>query len=163
MIGLKSCWSDPTVPTQQPSALPSLSPTPKPTPTPTSSPVAVEVSSPSLFYAVCGDKDNSHCKTKEGFTNIISAAKETHEVRCCSDIALSGFTQITGCDVWGASELTGLNGGSAVCHHASTHAEASAICAANGARLCTKDELLGKCTKGTGEYITVLLIYWMHF
>ena len=29
--------------------------------------------------------------------------------------------------MWGASELTGVNGGSAVCHHASTHAEASVI------------------------------------
>jgi len=36
------------------------------------------------------------------------------------------------------------------CHHSKTFPEAEAICAAAGARLCTKDELTSDCTRGTG-------------
>ena len=36
------------------------------------------------------------------------------------------------------------------CHHAASFAEAEAVCASAGARLCTAAELQNDCARGTG-------------
>jgi hypothetical protein len=73
-----------------------------------------------------------------------------HEVRCCSDIAIPGYTnryRLCGQRVWAESNFTqsGLN-----CQHNATYDEAAATCAADGARLCTAAEIAADCTRGTG-------------
>ena len=76
---------------------------------------------------------------------------ELHEVRCCSDTEMSGYTQNQGCDVWAESEFGSyydLYG--ELCAHELTYAEAVAVCAAEGARLCTQAEFNEGCTAGTG-------------
>ena len=67
--------------------------------------------------------------------------------------ALTGWTKNKRCpyNVWGESVLKAVpdapgNG----CYHAETYESASDICKANNGRLCTKEELLGDCSRGTG-------------
>ena len=79
-------------------------------------------------------------------------------VRCCSDTVIVGWPQNVGCSVWSASELTSQIGALSVpearesngCAEAATHEQAVAICAAEGARLCTADEVNSDCSTGTG-------------
>ena len=68
------------------------------------------------------------------------------QVRCCSDTKLphAGWTKNPGCSVWGGSD-EGFE-----CAHRQTFAQAEAICAGAGARLCTIAELEAGCTAGTG-------------
>ncbi|KAL7548652.1 hypothetical protein ACHAWF_011924 [Thalassiosira exigua] len=76
---------------------------------------------------------------------------ELHEVRCCSDVAKSGWVQEASCaealgrDVWGQS-----NGSLGTCNAAKTYAEAEVICLAGDARLCTVEEVRADCTRGSG-------------
>lgn len=57
----------------------------------------------------------------------------------------------SGCNVYAESDLLPASGESkAQCHHEATYAEAVAICKANSARLCTKEELLDRCTALSG-------------
>ena len=70
---------------------------------------------------------------------------QTHEVRCCSDTEIGGWSKRHASCPWAESD-DGMGG----CHHSKTFPEAEAICAAAGARLCTKDELTSDCTRGTG-------------
>ena len=75
---------------------------------------------------------------------------EQHEVRCCSDVYLgSGWKRHVNCanagyNVWGESEING------VCKNAATYDEARDLCLEMNSRLCTKEELLADCTRGTG-------------
>ena len=71
---------------------------------------------------------------------------QTHEVRCCSDTEIGGWSKRHASCPWAESDDGGMGG----CHHSKTFPEAEAICAAAGARLCTKDELTSDCTRGTG-------------
>lgn len=78
---------------------------------------------------------------------------ETHEVRCCRDQAKSGWTKYSACpyNVWGESILKALpDAPSDGCYHAETYSSAAAICTANDGRLCTKQELLSDCSRGSG-------------
>jgi len=72
-------------------------------------------------------------------------SSETHEVRCCSDSPIDGWTKRGDSCPWAESDR-GMDG----CHSDKTFAEAEAVCEAAGARLCTKEELEGNCTRGTG-------------
>jgi len=115
--------------------------TPSPTSSPTISPAI------SAYYLACG------VSTGCGGQTAIAFHQETHEVRCCRDEALSGWSKYSTCpyNVWGESKLTAMPDSPADgCYHAETHLSAAAICAANNGRLCTKEELLGDCTKHTG-------------
>ena len=68
-----------------------------------------------------------------------------HEVRCCSDSAKSRWRNYGGsCNVWTESD------GGWSCNHGATFGEAEAICASQGARLCTVAEAEGNCLRGTG-------------
>ena len=88
---------------------------------------------------VCGASSTS-CAGGTLLTNN----DQDHRVRCCSDSSLPGWAKNNGCDVWGNSEIGGT------CYGSKNYDEATLICKAHGARLCTKDELLNDCTRGTG-------------
>jgi len=68
-----------------------------------------------------------------------------HALRCCSELKLPGFELMGGrdCHVFGASDFASVG-----CVYEVTFADAQKICADEGARLCTSQEL--KCAKGTG-------------
>jgi hypothetical protein len=96
---------------------------------------------------VCGSTAASACKNdpvREADPN------QLHEVRCCSDTSLgNGWKQHANCQAagfgtWGESDISG------VCNRAKTYNEAVDICEAVGARLCTEEELLADCARGTG-------------
>jgi hypothetical protein len=98
---------------------------------------------------VCGSTAASACKNdpvREADPN------QLHEVRCCSDTSLgNGWKQHANCQAagfgtWGESDISG------VCNRAKTYNEAVDICEAVGARLCTEEELLADCARGTGKY-----------
>jgi len=89
------------------------------------------------YFLVCGSK------TKCSTSHVKGLPEETHEVRCCSDTAISGWPKKSYCDVWAESDLP-------TCHHSATYAEAEAICSNNNARLCTKEEVSMGCTTGSG-------------
>ena len=75
-----------------------------------------------------------------------AALTELHEVRCCSEQSLGdGWELQDGCTVWGESEVD-----SGSCPDPVSYEEAVAMCAANGARLCTQEEMTGGCTASTG-------------
>ena len=77
---------------------------------------------------------------------VCLTAPAASQVRCCSDTQLSdaGWTKNAGCSVWGGSD-EGFE-----CAHDQTFAQAEAICAGVGARLCTITELEAGCTANTG-------------
>ena len=63
----------------------------------------------------------------------------------------------SGCNVWGESNPANLpNAG--VCNSEKTFDEAFEICNSVGARLCTKEELVADCTRGTGKFIQIVCI-----
>ena len=65
---------------------------------------------------------------------------------CCSDSAIKAYTKNSGCPVW--AESSNINGHA--CIHAATWEQAKAHCEADGARLCTQEELSSDCAKNTG-------------
>ncbi|KAL7528166.1 hypothetical protein ACHAXR_002302 [Thalassiosira sp. AJA248-18] len=120
----------------------SLSPSKSPSKSPTKAPTDIELPT-DQYKAVCGSTSGG-CND-----NPILGEDETelHEVRCCADTYLgTGWLKKTGCAVWGESEING----DAVCHASKTWAEAADLCSGVNARLCTEQELLGDCTRGTG-------------
>jgi len=92
----------------------------------------------SAHYLACGSSRKTCAGTIEMADN-----DEYHEVRCCSDSLIQGWNKRNGCDVWSASEVP-------ICFHKENFVGAKSVCAANGARLCTTEELISDCTKGTG-------------
>ncbi|KAL7543422.1 hypothetical protein ACHAXR_012703, partial [Thalassiosira sp. AJA248-18] len=129
-------------PTSPPTPAPTSSPvTPEPTADPTPNPTPVPTTPVAQYKAVCGST-NGGCKD-----NPVLGEDETelHEVRCCADTNLgTDWSKKTGCTVWGESEISG------VCYPSKTLAEATDLCSSVNARLCTEQELLGDCTRGTG-------------
>jgi arylsulfatase A-like enzyme len=74
---------------------------------------------------------------------------DVHDVRCCSDTALPGYQQRSGCSIYTES----------VFHTASTftgcvsdvdYATAVSTCSVEGARLCSRAEIEANCAQGTG-------------
>ena len=93
-----------------------------------------------LYWVGCGRAKFQKCSEEEHF----AVESEQHEVRCCSETFIEGFSQQHGCDIYGESWVNGN------CHHEKTVWEADAICASVGARLCTREELEADCARGTG-------------
>jgi len=147
-----------------PSTLPSLSTNYLPTLSPSSKSAA-----PSLLdshWVVCGRWEYCSPNSEQRLSTTVTGGKgdfmvpdkvsshfvedgiasdsEFHEVRCCSDVLRNGWTKRWWCDVWASSAPDGQ------CHHSKTFIEASLICAENGARLCSKQELENNCAAGTG-------------
>ena len=75
---------------------------------------------------------------------------ELHEVRCCASSHIDGYQQVNDCDTWAESQFTTIGEGSDGCVSEVTFDEAWAICQAEGASLCTLEELQAGCTQGTG-------------
>jgi hypothetical protein len=93
-------------------------------------------------YVRCGSGINTDCQV----TNHGARKSERYAVRCCADNQVNSFFTNDQCaNTWALriddAGLKCLVG---------TYDEAVDYCAAAGARLCTKNELLWKCSKGTG-------------
>jgi len=68
-------------------------------------------------------------------------------VRCCDGDSANSFGSNR--KFWGGS-CGNVYGGSPGCSSGTTLAEAESVCASNGGRLCTKEELTNDCTRSTG-------------
>jgi len=83
-------------------------------------------------------------------TPVKEASPSTlHEVRCCREGQSGSWNRkYNTCpsDIWGESILPNGVG----CVHSATYEEAENYCSNAGGRLCTKDELLADCTRGSG-------------
>ena len=126
--------------------------TSKPTALPSRSPSKSPVTPGSTVFLACG----SSVQACSGQTQTVDISpNETHEVRCCVEsstnpggwskhssgkCAADGFTS-----TWGESDFSGVG-----CVHSATYDQAQQICSNAGGRLCTKDELLADCTRGSG-------------
>jgi hypothetical protein len=89
----------------------------------------------------CGHADR--CDEDE----YCASPAELHEVSCCSDTDLGGWSS---CTVGGAVIFAEREAGDLECTSDATLASAEAVCAAVGARLCTLAELEANCGHGTG-------------
>jgi len=94
---------------------------------------------------VCGSS-RGNCRA----TPVNEASPNTlHEVRCCREGQSGSWNRkYNTCpsDIWGESILPSGVG----CVHSATYDEAETYCSNAGGRLCTKDELLADCTRGSG-------------
>merc|ERR1719152_564999 len=105
---------------------------------------------PEAVTVSCGNPNNNNC-----LDDYCSPATELHEVRCCSDEQIDNYQQRNGCEVWAESQFlsVGEPGGGEDgpgCVHDADLSTAFDTCAADGARLCTLEEIQGSCTQGTG-------------
>ena len=78
------------------------------------------------------------------------SSDELHELRCCSDTELPGYQQKPFCGVWAESQFLSVGDGGDGCIDGADYSEAQSVCYADGARMCTKDEVTLGCTAGTG-------------
>jgi hypothetical protein len=84
-------------------------------------------------------------------TFIDADATNTAAVRCCSDDGQSCTTQgLSGSSTGAVFDLDGAEVAQQACINAVTFSEAAGICAADGLRLCTSDELDSGVCCGTG-------------
>ena len=100
-----------------------------------------------LRRVACGrgaDGEGGLAACPEGDSQLV-AADSLHEVRCCRDGAASGWKQQCA-DRPGVYARSTLDG---QCH-AAIFEDARALCDAAGGRICTADEVLDSCAKGTG-------------
>jgi hypothetical protein len=84
--------------------------------------------------ATCGGGQHSLC----------SSDAELHEVRCCSDTAIAGWTHNTNCTVY--SESDAWTEGCQILNFPT----AEAFCLQQNARLCTATEVSASCARGSG-------------
>jgi hypothetical protein len=90
---------------------------------------------------VCGSSYGACTTQSMSFTN----SSATAGARCCSDVEKSGWSKDNSCAVWAESFID------EVCPGNITFDDASELCDAQGARLCTKSELVEQdCAAGTG-------------
>jgi len=94
---------------------------------------------PSFCVLACGSSSNK-CKGK----TVPGYVLDPHPLRCCSDTEKEGWMKRERCDIWSQSEFDGN------CYDEVNFFEAFLVCAKQGARLCSKDELLSDCTRGSG-------------
>jgi len=94
--------------------------------------------SSSLHWAMCGRE--GRCREEP----TVAKSTELYEVRCCVDDEIDSWELQDGCNVWSAWKLNG------VCYSEKNYMSAETICASNGARLCTKEELKANCVANTG-------------
>jgi len=103
-------------------------------------------SSNSSHFIVCGKQQNADEESCSRENELVDD-NHLNQVRCCSGRPLPGGK--VNCasipmPIWAESPLGG------VCYHDRSHKIAECLCKENGARLCTKDELLDDCAAGTG-------------
>jgi hypothetical protein len=93
----------------------------------------------------CGSGNPAQCvRNSLGSTGSVAPDPELHEVRCCSDVLISGWTKRRGCAVW--SESDAWPQGCSTLNWPS----ADALCRSTGGRLCTASEVTSSCARGTG-------------
>lgn len=113
-------------------------------------------------YIACSSQDGI---TSCGLQQRSAYNDEEHEVACCSDQPQGAFVKLSSvcpyasrqgaplvCSTdypWANSKECGT-GSEAQCNHNATFAQAMRFCAQAGSRLCTLEEILNQCTKGTG-------------
>ena len=97
-------------------------------------------------WAVCGDINDPVCAVRESAPEIVASIGALHGVRCCADVALPGWKQVEGCDMWVTSQV----GADAKCYFANTFPQADNACRETQARLCTREEVYNGCTIKTG-------------
>merc|ERR1711957_775001 len=122
-----------SVPTNVASTSPSTAPIEVPSSSPSSAPIDIDMPS-AVYYVACGKQ-----ACTEGLLSTADESEE-HEIRCCSDIAVSGYKKKSSCSVWATSLDCQVN----------LHSYAVDLCENVGARLCTRDELASSCTAGSG-------------
>jgi len=102
---------------------------------------------PENVMVIIGNPNNGNAATNPPYC---ADANELHEVRCCSDFAIDGYSDklaACGFPVWTESAFGNTGYG---CQSDATLAENMAVCAADGARLCSIEEMEAGCTSGTG-------------
>merc|ERR1712048_642054 len=127
---------------------PSISPTITPVTT-TASPTQCATDGYSNHHVICGR--TGRC---EG-DNAVADNNMLHHARCCSDIEIEGWKKKDKCGIWAQSRFDGI------CGKNQNFLEAKCFCEAAGGRLCTKDELEGNCSTGTGCGLDTQLIWSM--
>jgi hypothetical protein len=100
---------------------------------------------PNAVTVSCGNPANNNC-----LDDYCAPASELHEVRCCSDEQIDNYQQRNECEVWAESQFLSVGEGGDGCVHDADLGTAIAVCAVDGARLCTLSEIQGACTAGTG-------------
>jgi len=91
-------------------------------------------------FVACGKKNGCETVMELPVHNRVE-----HKARCCSDSPKANWHQKSSCNVWATSRDE-----EGKCPVAMTHPEASCRCEDMGARLCTREELLGNCAALTG-------------
>ena len=98
---------------------------------------------------VCGST-RGNCRQSSTNDPVKEATPNTlHEVRCCREGPSGSWNRrydTCPSNIWGESILPNGVG----CVHSATYEEAENYCSNAGGRLCTKDELLADCTRGSG-------------
>jgi len=120
-------------------------PTPNPT---TANPTPTTPNEGSDRIIACG-KGYSGCQGREW---EVAGTNELHEVRCCRDCVNNGNCGNAWkqkCPGW-EPEIYARSKVDGVCSGELDFYEARAFCAGVGGRLCTHEELLEECTRGTG-------------
>ena len=118
------------------------------TPNPTASPTTVPSASPSVSLSptmshalvICGAA-HADCDPR---SKVASLDDGRHAVRCCSDTFRPDWQKHNNCNVWSQSEIDG------VCYSEESLTSANEICEGAGGRLCTEEEIMADCTRGSG-------------
>lgn len=93
-----------------------------------------------MNWVSCGERGK--CNEIFGWGARLAPKEELHEIRCCSDDYHAGWKKHGHCDVWAWSVGN--------CSTTYTLDDATAMCEAQGARLCTKEELVANCGNDAG-------------
>jgi hypothetical protein len=146
-----------SAPTNAPTSQPSNSPTSQPTSAPTNSPTSQLSSSPTVTedrWTTCGTffGDGDLCNgITAGFTDptLTQISGADIAVRCCADEPTAEFRRSSRAIIAGCPYAASRFGG--ICYEGNTFRETEDICTVTmGGRLCTKEEMEGGCTAGTG-------------
>ena len=129
---------EPAPPPPPPAPPPQAPPAPSPLPTTI---VPAPQPSDSCHEVRCGSP--GRCRE----TEYCAPSEERHEVGCCTDQRRQGWQR---CSVQGLSVWAERDAGPLQCTSDATLAEATDVCAAVDARLCTVEELAASCGANTG-------------
>ena len=91
------------------------------------------------YWAACGKIGRCNNEVNGGFSYDVP-----HKLCCCSDIQKAVWKIWGGCNVWTQSKMIGE------CYTNKNFFMAECICNKHDARLCSREELVNNCAKGTG-------------
>ena len=116
----------------------------------------VQLITANILNAACGGKPK-HCKKQLETHYDLSPDKQlNYGVRCCSEEQFLNAEKKEkfGCEVWAGSKDANHQ-----CMDDAPYQDAVDFCASMGARLCTCNEVLTKCAKGTGCGLNKKLVW----